>query len=537
MIRDRFSRFSPREKTAAEELIELKSELALASAEACRANRENQILRQKLGESERYRKAAEQAAWQANSQRLDLQLNQEKLLQENQELQKQLADMNVLKEELANAQAEIKRLCKQLNIRQGSESPFGLSTPSSRMPLKKNSSDENRNKKGGAQPGHKGSGWRRDIPETSEKEILVPTHGKKECCHGENLEMLQTHTDVITRYIPGYFRKTQCTYGIFKCKTCGHITTGPIKDVFPGMKYDIGTIAEIMKLAYEEYLPYGLIARRMKINKGTLFGILHRMSEHFMPLFEEIKRRIAMEPFLHADETSWRTDGHSGYSWMFTNDQFRLLLFRETRASSVPLEILGQADPELVLVSDRYAGYSPLNVRHQYCYIHLMRDLKNMLENDPDNVEVKSFVPEMLSELKNAVALQGKKELSNSEYQHAASMIRENIMNICNSDARDGAVRAFQDLFREKHDSLFQWVENRSIPCHNNNAERRLRPVVIARKISMGCQGEKGRISREILGTIVQTAVARNMDVVHFLTDCMRKMLDSPGEDLFPLLC
>lgn len=534
MRRRSFDMITPRPKTEAEERADLERRLGLVSAEANRANEENQRLRGRLDEADRRQRAAEHAAFLADCRWSDALRAKEALELENRELRTRLEGLDALKSALAKAEAELKAIRRKLNIRMGSESPFGLSTPSSRDPLKKNSSEERKARKGGGRNGHKGS-WRKAAePDAEEKGVLVPA-GDGGCCCGENLELFRTHKEVIVRYIPGHFRHTLCTYGIFRCKVCGGVVTGRIRDTFPGMKHDFSTLAEIMRLAYEDFLPYGLISRQMRINKGTLFGMLHRMAERFAPLYDEIRRRIRKEAFLQADETSWRSDGHSGYTWLFTNEMFRLFLFRATRASSVAQEVLGDSD--LALVSDRYAGYSPLKVRHQYCYVHLMRDLKKMLEDDPESGEVKAFAEAMPAELKASVALQGKPDLSDAEYKSAATAIRDRIMDICGMDAQDGAVRAFQDLFREKQCCLFQWVDDRRIPCHNNNAERRLRPVVIARKISMGCQGERGMRTREVLGTIVQTAVARGKDVTSFLMACMRRMSEAPGTDLYSLLC
>jgi len=42
------------------------------------------------------------------------------------------------------------------------------------------------------------------------------------------------------------------------------------------------------------------------------------------------------------------------------------------------------------------------------------------------------------------------------------------------------------------------------IPAENNRAERALRPLVIARKVSFGSQSEAGAGTREILMTVLQ---------------------------------
>ena len=64
---------------------------------------------------------------------------------------------------------------------------------------------------------------------------------------------------------------------------------------------------------------------------------------------------------------------------------------------------------------------------------------------------------------------------------------------------------------------MFQWVASPDIPAENNFAERELRPMVIARKISFGSQSERGLKTREILMTILHTARCRGHDPAEFL--------------------
>ncbi|MBN2640305.1 MAG: transposase [Victivallales bacterium] len=44
------------------------------------------------------------------------------------------------------------------------------------------------------------------------------------------------------------------------------------------------------------------------------------------------------------------------------------------------------------------------------------------------------------------------------------------------------------------------------ISCENNFAERHIRPIVIARKLNIGCQLERGMNTREVLMSILHTA-------------------------------
>jgi len=60
---------------------------------------------------------------------------------------------------------------------------------------------------------------------------------------------------------------------------------------------------------------------------------------------------------------------------------------------------------------------------------------------------------------------------------------------------------------------LFHRVEDPLIPAENNFAERELRPLVIARKISFGSQSDAGARTREIMMTILHTLEKRSPNV------------------------
>ena len=61
---------------------------------------------------------------------------------------------------IAALQETVTGLKAQLRYRErrADEGPFGLSTPSSKIPFKETASEEKTNKKGGAVPGHRGHG-------------------------------------------------------------------------------------------------------------------------------------------------------------------------------------------------------------------------------------------------------------------------------------------------------------------------------------------------------------------------------------------
>ena len=70
-----------------------------------------------------------------------------------------------------------------------------------------------------------------------------------------------------------------------------------------------------------------------------------------------------------------------------------------------------------------------------------------------------------------------------------------------------------------------------NVPADNNLAERQLRPLVIARKISFGSQSEAGAATRETLMTVLHTLRKRAPDVTDALKSVLDKLAEQPNLD------
>ena len=88
----------------------------------------------------------------------------------------------------------------------------------------------------------------------------------------------------------------------------------------------------------------------------------------------------------------------------------------------------------------------------------------------------------------------------------------------------------------EKRHRFFQWVRNPEIEAENNLAERRLRPLVTARKVCSGSQSEKGLEVREILMSIIDTLSLRFSDPVAKFSSVLDEIGRNKNADVDALL-
>ena len=494
---------------------------------------EKEFYQEKYLKEQSYRQEAERRLKDEMQRNFDLTRKVENLASDHHDYNEVLEINRQMRDQIDKMQRYITQLEKKLNIRKGTEDPYGINTPSSRKVAKANSTEENQKKKGGAVPGHTGHGrhqFTADQADEIRQNTALPQTASS-CCGMPDYEAVGIKTNSYVDFVPAKMKIIYETNTVFRCRTCGKQLVASSPDALPKSKYSNTAVSILLNEAFGNLMPYGVIAARYNINKGTLIEFFHRMAHIFEPVFLYILENVKKNHVVFADETTWSVDGRRAYVWLFAAELFRLYLFRNTRASSVPLEVFpGSALLDLVLSSDRYCGYNLLPVLHQYCYVHLLRDLKKLEVEFPDEPEVKCFVDDFKVLLQEAIGLQGK-GLSIESYRQSAADLKKQIMERCNVSANHPAIQAYQDIFRNGEDRLFQWIQSPDIPCENNFAERNLRPVVIARKMSFGCQSDQGMRTREILMSVIQTIKCQGLDPELFIQSVLNRKCCDPTTD------
>ena len=416
---------------------------------------------------------------------------------------------------------------------------FGSSTPSSQRRIKTNTDEEKANKQGGAKPGHKGNCGRHVFNEATADEIIDLDVDINECpaCGGE-LEHKETDARCVVDSLLLEAQKILYQCQVKQCVHCRtEVSERPV--VLPKSKYGPGLISNSAMMHFLEGIPLKKIETMWgdQVIPGNLTKIFHKCADQWEPAVEQLKKDFQQADVRHADETGWRTNGHSGYSWLFCSDNLSLFSFRDTRSSKVVEEVLGVDPLPGVLVVDRYAGYNKTPCKIQYCYEHLKRNLDDLLEDNSTIDEVKRFVKTLRPLLVKAMKLR-RHRISDKVYYEKAKAIKAKIQSVVNAPADHLGVRSYQDIFIEHDARLFHWVESRAVPTENNKAERELRPTVIARKVSFGSQSEKGAHTRSIMMTVLHTAVKRLKDkpVHHWFKESLEMMIKDPSINPYSLL-
>ena len=435
-------------------------------------------------------------------------------------------------QKINNLEEEISALKSKLRYqeRTAKEGFFGSSTPSSKIPVKPNSQKEHQRNRGGGKVGHEGHGRASICEENADKVETIRIDDTCPDC-GTILEDKGTKTRTVMDCQPVKMKKVLYHLQRKRCPKCKNLISARPPGVLAKCLYSNQLLAYVAVQHYIYGNTLGQIEKQTSIGYSSLVDAMHQLSKRLKDVPNALIEAYRDSLVKHADETGWRTDGNNGYAWLFCTPKISIFRIRRTRSASVPKEVFGEKPVPGVLVVDRYNGYNKMPCSIQYCYAHLLRTVKDLGKDFPENAEIKSFVEALAPQLTNAISLRTL-DITDRQFKRQATKIKNEILNIVNRQAKHPAIQKIQDIFREKAERLYHWAGDRTIPADNNLAERELRPLVIARKISFGSQSDAGARTREILMTVLHTLKKRTPDVTSAFKSAIDKLAEQANIDL-----
>jgi transposase len=249
---------------------------------------------------------------------------------------------------------------------------------------------------------------------------------------------------------------------------------------------------------------------------GTLVALLHDTAARGAGLLEEIKQCYRQAPAVNMDETGWRQDGQNGWLWCVVTPECRYFHISHSRSGDVARQLLGEEFAG-VLLSDFLSAYHWYEGEHQRCWAHLLRDLRAVKEQHPQDPEVQRWAKELhtLYEQARKKAKEGASLPQWRRARRAAACQQKALLLAAPHRERDGPLRLLAKRVCDFVMELFTFVEHPEVDSDNNAAERALRPMVIARKISGGTRSEEGSQTKAALMSLFGTWLVRGQDPFH----------------------
>ena len=282
----------------------------------------------------------------------------------------------------------------------------------------------------------------------------------------------------------------------------------------------ISTMKEELRLPIEKIKNHLKVFYHLKLSEGEIVEIVHKVATFGKSRYEEIKTNVLKSNVIHADETGGRENGRNGYFWNFSNTTHQFLLYRHSRGSKVVREILGVDGEnfEGVLTTDFYAAYNEYAGFHQRCWVHYLRDIKNLKGEYPKDRLLKKWSKDIHQIYEKAKQYTGPPDntplgLKEQMRETEEASFKKQLTNICNPYLGQQTVFSTLNARALKYISeLFTFIRFPNILSDNNLAERSLRHLVVSRKISGGTRSKKGSETKSILASLFGTWRLQNLN-------------------------
>lgn len=443
-----------------------------------------------------------------------------KILEES--LQRESDKNHKLRKEIERLKKENEKLKKELAAKR---QPPKWAKPN--RDLKKTK----RAKKKGPRFGHKAN--KRKRPEHVDKTVVVVP---EQCPNGHGTLPFPSeskwHSHIqIDLPEPGRCIVTEYKVGSSYCKSCKKYHSG-LGTRIGNTLYGARLHAQVCYWKFELGLTLGKIKRllgdqfQLELSTGQLSEIIGQTAAKFTDSYDDLKTNLPEQSHLHVDETGWRIDGNNGWLWSFSNEDISVYTIEDSRGQRVVEDVLGEFFNG-VLCSDFYGAYHKIESEKQKCWAHILRDLKNLNEKYPKNLEVVYFASRMKNFFRRGKKLREKKA---AEEQICTQLerLKSDTQNFAHRKFKQADLKTLGKRIIKYRDELYTFIEKNLEPT-NNNAEREIRPAVLMRKTSYGNRSDKGASDQAILMSMLRTSRKQGQNFVNFASAHLERI---PGISL-----
>lgn len=207
---------------------------------------------------------------------------------------------------------------------------------------------------------------------------------------------------------------------------------------------------------------------------------------------ERIKEEILSEKVVHADETSFKLDGGTGWIHGITNPKGTYFIAEKKRSDEIDkmMEILSEFTN--VLERDHFKNYSLDLCQHAECNAHIDRYLKGCIDFDRNEAcqEILDTLHEALDE-KYGLQSKGIQAMSVEKINE----YKRKIVEIADAEIEKYEKECKNDKYKPDYvnllkriskyvDEHLRFIENFDVPYTNNAAERQCRAIKTKKNVS-----------------------------------------------------
>lgn len=304
----------------------------------------------------------------------------------------------------------------------------------------------------------------------------------------------------------------------YRCSKCKIIYA---KNDFSKSKYGDNLARWILYTHMSYQLSFGNISKMLNvffnidINRVYVLNTKKRFKIALNHEYEKYINHIVAGNIIHIDETTVIINKRKHYVWVMTNLTHVVYIFRENRTTDFLKSLLD--DFKGVLISDFYTGYDALEVKHQKCLIHFMRDINDLIFKNQDNHEL-IFIGKQFGELLNKI-IKTIDRFGLKKYhlnKHKKDVIRF-YKALNHFEYKSQIAQKLKKRFLKNRDLLFTFLSYDSVPWNNNNVEHAIKEFAKYRRNTDGLYSKNSLQEYLILLSVYQTCKYQNIDFLEYL--------------------
>ncbi len=264
----------------------------------------------------------------------------------------------------------------------------------------------------------------------------------------------------------------------------------------------------------------------LDVSQGYLAKICtKKLTPVLQPAYAEVAEFIRNAPVVGTDETGHKNPAYnSTWTWCQQTPEAVFFYITNSRASKVLLEILGQDFCGTVICDYYSANKKFANLTKawiQYCWAHLVRDIKFLLTLSYRNLQ--RWAQILLDILRKLFELYKTRHIRHyGHYKNAIEKCKKVFLQKVRRppDHRE-AINIKNRFIKGGEKRYFLFLEREGVSPTNNATEQAIRFVVIDRRVTQGTRSWAGMRWCERAWTVVATCARHNRSVYQFFADAL----------------
>lgn len=410
------------------------------------------------------------------------------------------------------------------------------------------------------------------VHDLSEEEKICPV------CHSPMRLIATRHLNYSYEFIPARIVLVENVANSYSCEHCKHEANkidvdnqtlnlkphsakAPLS-LLPGSWATPSLLAYVMTAKFQYQNPISRIVDMNRdfgggiISKPTLCNWVNRVSEqYFEPMVRYLKTYLLRQHVICADETTLQVINESlqrrkskSFIWQYRSAQdhpqpVALYEYTYTRSGKNAANFLQGFNGTLMV--DGFSGYKVVNdVTLANCWVHARRYLiQTLIGSTIPHVQTVAEkllkLIDQIFDIEDDIRDQdlGPKErmgIRNQRTKPLVNQIFEEVKKIELGSVTNGLLKKALTYLHNHEGSLNVFLNDPEVPADNNGAERGFVNLARGRHNWMFAFSECGARAIATMNSMVQTALANQLNVNQYLKYCMEKLIPYQEEEEFP---